>query len=203
MFAANQHNLGIGGKTPESPLPLLEDTVQCFWPTNVEADEHSIRIRIARGQTSSQQEEPEGTHRWIPMQPLWMERHTVLKNSGDTTSGADILANTCYTLLPYPPPATICSRCSAPPSPRLFHFKKIQPFNQPVVDYIDNVVRWDLQLNLPPAPNNWVTLQVLFMLFNCISFSEQFKTPAFISDEILIHPLFILDFLFGFIYLFI
>lgn len=39
---------------PQSSRPaslgshLLEDTVQCFWSANVEADEHSIRIRIGQ-----------------------------------------------------------------------------------------------------------------------------------------------------------
>lgn len=42
QFTANQHNLGIGAKLLSLPLPLLEDTVQGFWPANVEADEHSI-----------------------------------------------------------------------------------------------------------------------------------------------------------------
>lgn len=42
QFIANQHNLGIGAKLGSLTLPLLEDTVQCFWLVKVKADEYSI-----------------------------------------------------------------------------------------------------------------------------------------------------------------
>ena len=48
IFTANPHNLGNGVKFLSLPLSLLEDTIQCFWLPNVEADEYSICLNQDR-----------------------------------------------------------------------------------------------------------------------------------------------------------
>lgn len=48
QLAAHQNHLGIGTELLRLPLPLFQHTVQGLWPTDVETDENSIRVRVSQ-----------------------------------------------------------------------------------------------------------------------------------------------------------